>query len=310
MRQFVLFLFGLSLVALSCQDEKPKAIDTPTSGQITVSCDESLRPIAEAEKEVFESLYPNAKINLVFTSEQAAIDLVLKDSARMAFVTRKMNIDEESQLKEQKISRSRSIKIAYDAIAFILNKSNQDTLFQVAQIKQILNGTYSNWSQINPKHNGAIQVVFDNPASGAIRLLKDSLGLNSNLSKQCFAVNSNKDVIDYVEKNPHAIGIIGISWISDPDDSLVRYFYKQVKVADIVPTQIKYESITWKPIQANIHLRQYPFWREVFLVSREAKSGLGTGFASFISGDQGQRIILKSGLVPSRAAIRTIELTQ
>lgn len=309
MRQLLLIALVYLLIA-SCNDDKPKAIDTPTSGNITVSCDESLRPIAEAEKDVFESLYPNAHINLVFTSEQHAIDLVLKDSARMAFVTRKMNADEENQLKEQKISRSRSIKIAYDAIAFILNKSNKDTLFNVGQIKQILNGTFTNWNQINPKHQGQIQVVFDNPASGAIRLLSDSLGLNKQLSKQCFAVNSNKEVVSYVEKNDHSIGIIGISWISDPDDSLVKYFYKQIKVADIVPKKINYESITWKPIQANIHLRQYPFWREVFLVSREAKSGLGTGFASFISGDQGQRIILKSGLVPSRAAIRTIELTQ
>jgi phosphate transport system substrate-binding protein len=124
MRQLLLIALVYLLIA-SCNDDKPKVIDTPTSGNITVSCDESLRPIAEAEKDVFESLYPNAHINLVFTSEQHAIDLVLKDSARMAFVTRKMNADEENQLKEQKISRSRSIKIAYDAIAFILNKSNK-----------------------------------------------------------------------------------------------------------------------------------------------------------------------------------------
>jgi len=302
--------FVLCLMAIACEDEKPKATDTPTSGHITVSCDESLKPIAEAEKEVFEALYPNAKIQFVFTDEQSAINLVLKDSARMAFVTRKMNNEEENQLKSQNIARSRSIKIAYDAIAFILNQSNQDTLLKIEQIKQILKGEISDWSQLNPNHKGPIQVVFDNPASGAIRHLKDSLGLNNQISKQCFALKSNKEVVDYVEQNKHAIGIIGISWISDPDDSLVKYFYKQIRVADIVPAQIKYESITWKPIQANIHFKQYPFWREVFLVSREAKSGLGTGFASFISSDQGQRIILKAGLVPSRAAIRTIELTQ
>lgn len=310
MRLLFYILLASFFIVSACNNEVPKATDTPTSGSITVSCDESLRPIAEAEKEVFESLYPKAKINFIFTNEQVAIQLVLKDSARMAFVTRKMNPEEENQLKEQNIARSRSIKIAYDAIAFILNKSNKDTLFNVSQIAHILNGTYNNWKQINPKHQGPIQVVFDNPASGAIRLLKDSLGLSPQLSKQCFAVQSNQEVVNYVEQNQNAIGIIGISWISDPDDSLVKYFYKQIKVADIVPKQIKYESITWKPIQANIHLKQYPFWREVFLVSREAKSGLGTGFASFISGDQGQRIILKSGLVPSRAAIRTIELTQ
>jgi phosphate transport system substrate-binding protein len=139
-------------------------------------------------------------------------------------------------------------------------------------------------------------------------MLKDSLHLGKDLGENCFAVKSNPEVISHVEKNKNSIGIIGVSWISDPDDSLVRYFMKKIQVAEIKPKKITIESITWKPIQGNIHLRQYPFWREVFVVSREARTGLGTGFASFLSGDQGQRIILKAGLVPSKAAIRTIEL--
>lgn len=294
----------------SCSsDSNNKLTDTTTSGEINISCDESLKPLIDAEEAVFEELYPNATLNIIYTNEQEAINLVLKDSARLAIVTRKMTSEEEGILKEQKIARSRVNKIAYDAIGFILHTENKDTIFTVDQIAGILSGKINDWSQINPKNKqGAIQVVFDNPSSGAIRMLKDSLHLGKDLGKNCFAVKSNPEVISHVEKNKNSIGIIGVSWISDPDDTLVRYFMKKVNVAEIQPKKITIESITWKPIQGNIHLRQYPFWREVFTVSREARTGLGTGFASFMAGDQGQRIILKAGLVPSRAAIRTIEL--
>ena len=306
----ILCIYILLFALTSCNNESNnKTTDTTTSGEINISCDESLKPIIEAEEAVFEELYPNAELNIIYTNEQNAINLVLQDSARAAIITRKMSNEEEAILKEQKIARSRAIKIAYDAVGFILHPENKDTIFTVEQIAGILSGKINDWSQINPKNKqGAIQVVFDNPASGAIRMLKDSLHLGKDLGENCFAVKSNPEVVSHVEKNKNSIGIIGVSWISDPDDSLVRYFMKKIQVAEIKPKKITIESITWKPIQGNIHLRQYPFWREVFVVSREARTGLGTGFASFLSGDQGQRIILKAGLVPSKAAIRTIEL--
>jgi phosphate transport system substrate-binding protein len=42
--------------------------------------------------------------------------------------------------------------------------------------------------------------------------------------------------------------------------------------------------------------------------SRESFTGLGSGFVSFVSGEKGQRIILKSGLVPATMPIRIIQV--
>jgi len=38
----------------------------------------------------------------------------------------------------------------------------------------------------------------------------------------------------------------------------------------------------------------------------EGKSGLGTGFVSFVAGHKGQRIILKSGLAPQIVPARDV----
>ncbi len=306
-------LLALLIIIVACDNatKDGKPLDTIDSGEITVACDESLYPVIDAQHKVFESQFPRAKLNLIYTSESEAINLMLSDSARIAIVTRSLFDNELAILNQQKISKARHTSIAFDAIAFILNNSNTDTSFTLEQIKGLLSGEISNWKQINTKSKlGDIQVVFDNPASGAIRLLKDSVLKGIELGKNNYAVKSNPAVIDYVKNNPNAIGIIGTSWISDHEDTQVKEFLNTIKVAEIKPLVIKVNSISNKPMQGNVAVKQYPLWREVKVISREARVGLGTGFASFMAGDSGQRIILKAGLVPKNAPIRIIELKQ
>jgi phosphate transport system substrate-binding protein len=46
----------------------------------------------------------------------------------------------------------------------------------------------------------------------------------------------------------------------------------------------------------------------VYVISREARSGLGTGFASFVAGNAGQLIFLKGGLLPATVPIRSVRV--
>ncbi len=300
-------LMAVCFFACTSQSTKDKDEDTTTHGQITLSCDESLRPIIEAEESVFEGLYPKANINIIYCSEQEAVRLMLADSARMAIITRQLTDDETAVLKEQHLSHARYFTVGYDAVAFILNPANPDTSFKRAHVKQLLNGEISTWDQLNKNnHLGNIQLVFDNPSSGAVRFLQDSVLGGNKLGKTSFALKSNPEVIKYVEEHKNALGIIGVSWISDKDDSVVRYFLDNIKVAEIEPVSVRVAGITNKPIQGNIALRQYPYWRRMIVASRELREGLGTGFASFMESEPGQKIILKGGLVPYRSSIRTI----
>jgi phosphate transport system substrate-binding protein len=305
-----IFGFLVLVILLACNNESAKdSLDTTTSGEITVSCDESLKPIIEAEQMVFEQLHPNAKVKMVYLSEFDAIQYMLKDSARLAIVTRELNESELAVLKEQKISKARYHKIGYDAIAFILNPENKDTSFSLAQINGLLSGQITEWKQISAQSKlGKIQVVFDHPKSGSIRYLEDSVLKGSTMGKNCFALQNNPAVLDYVQQNKNAIGIIGVSWISDLDDTQAKFFLNNIKVAEIEPILMRVAGITNKPIQGNIALKQYPYWRNIKVVSREMRSGLGTGFASFMESEPVQKIILKGGLVPQRSSIRTINL--
>ena len=64
----------------------------------------------------------------------------------------------------------------------------------------------------------------------------------------------------------------------------------------------------YRPYQGSIFDKSYPFVREVYLISRETFAGLGTGFIQWATGEQGQRIVLKSGLVPATMPIRLVQI--
>jgi phosphate transport system substrate-binding protein len=112
-------------------------------------------------------------------------------------------------------------------------------------------------------------------------------------------------VIEYVSKNKNAIGVISVNWISDSDDSLTTAFLQKVKVVAIAKNNAT-EAV--KPYQAYIKTKEYPFTRSVYMVNRQTRAGLGMGFVSFVAGDKGQLMILKSGLIPAIAPVRLVEI--
>jgi len=305
-RIIVSLAFGCLLFLGSCKDKDKngKPLDTVSSGSITIAVDESLRPIMDAEVDSFTKIYPNAHVKIVYLSEDEAVRAMLNDSARLAIVTRKLTAEESAVLESQKLN-PRHITVAHDAVALILNKSNRDTLFQIEQFNKIASGEIANWNQISKSAKPAsIDVVFDNPNSGIVRLIRDSIAHSEKLPPNFYALEGNEAVIDYVSKKPNAMGLIGVSWISDRDDSTSNKFLNTINVVSI-----SHDSSFYRPFQAYVALKQYPLRRDVIIISREARTGLGSGFATFVANDKGQRIILKAGMVPAKMPLRIVEVT-
>jgi phosphate transport system substrate-binding protein len=289
------------------RDKKGKVLDTPVTGTLKIMADEGYKPIIETTIDVFDSIYRQAKIEPYYVSEGEAVNALIRDSIQVAIITRKLT-EQEMVFFKQRGFVPPTTPIAYDAVAFILNPENRDTVFTVDQIREILTGKVNKWSQFNPKSKlGAINLVFDNALSGTLRYVKDSILMGAPLSTAASALKVNEDVINYVSKNKNAVGIIAANWISDTDDKGVQKFRKEIKIADIAKEPGK-EG--YGPYQAYMITNDYPFKRTVYIINAQARKGLGLGFASFLAGDNGQRIVLKAGLVPAQAPTRLIKATR
>lgn len=284
------------------RDKTGKVVDTPTAGTIKIVVDESLRLLIDAEINAFEGIYQNAHIEVTYVSEGEAIEALLTDSARLAIVTRKLVKSEEQSLNEQTIV-PQQLKMATGGIALIANRQYPDTLITVDEIKKILKGNIKTPHATNYNVPTLSVVVFDQPNSGIVRFLRDSVTDFDILPDYCFAVKNNSSVVEYVSQSPHALGLIDVSWISDRDDSTSNSFLNSIKVI-----AVSGDSGFFQPYQAYIAQGKYPLVRDIVMISREARSGLASGFMAFVASDKGQRIVLKSGLVPATMPIRIVEI--
>ena len=306
--EFIISAVIAFIFLAGCGSNSGQINETPTSGNIKIAVDEAYKLLFDTEIDTFESLYKYAKINPIYKPEGEAIALFMKDSVRFVVASRKLTDAEDQLLRSQKYI-PKTEKICYDALAFIINKDNQDSLLLYDNIKDIFSGKITKWTEINPKSTlGDITVVFDNNQSGNTRMIKEKLELKNNFPSNCFAVKSNPEVLSYIEKNKNAIGIISVNWISDKNDSVSHRFLKNMRVVSVGSIgNTDGTGDYWKPYVGNIADGSYPFTREVYIINRETFTGLGTGFVSFITHDKGQRIILKSGLMPATMPVRYIE---
>jgi len=303
----VIFL-ALLIMIPGCRNKGTSALrETPTSGNIRMASDDSFRPVIDAELDTFMALYSYAQITPVYMPENELVAFFLNDSVKV-IVSSWAPTEEQRKLLLDMQTVVRTTVVAYDALALVLHRSNPDSLLTYENVSDIFTGAVTDWKQINPSSKfGQINVVFDNVRSGNIRYFREKFSLPEALLPNFFAVKTNPEVVDYVSKTPGAIGIVSVNWISDEDDPQSFGMINKIKVAAISQPYLDKTSY-YQPLQGHIYEKTYPFVREVNMHSRESYTGLGSGFVSFVAGEKGQRIILKSGLVPATMPVRIIQV--
>jgi phosphate transport system substrate-binding protein len=234
-----------------------------------------------------------------YTNEQDAIKKLMKLETWLAFGTRDLTDKERQNLIDRKY-RPRTIPIAYDGLAIIVNNSNPDTCITVKDFKRILKGELVNWKDLYPTSKlGTIDVVFDNPLSSTVRWCVDSLlGGKEFKAPNIGAVKSSAAVIDYVEKHENSLGIIGSNWLNDSRDTTNVTFKKNITVMKVSRLDSATVANSWRPYQYYIYNGNYPLIRTIYAILNEPRSGLPSNFAHFCRLPKGQLLIQKSGLLP------------
>ena len=288
----ILFGIGLVLVGLySCKGDSDNK-ETILTGTTSILVDESILPIIEDQVAVFESQY-NATIKLLPQSEKESVQSFVNNKARTIILSRKLNAVEKTIFKNKKITPLET-PFAIDAIALIKNKTSKDSIQDISEIVAFLKG--------NPtKIKG---LVFDNANSSTTRYFLELAGLKSMPDTGVFSFKTNEEVIQYVSQNEGMIGVVGVNWIFQPRPSRKKILEK----ITVLSIKDKNTNGYVYPSQENIATRKYPLARVLYIINCQGFEGLGIGFASFISGEIGQRIILKSGLAPVREPSRNISI--
>ena len=276
----------------SCKSDKEKnreLPDTPVRGQITISADESFKPIVDELVKVYEGNNSGTKINVQYKPEADCVKDLWNDSIRMVISTIRLTELQRKAVVDSLKKVVTQLPVARDAIAVIVNPRSPDSMFSVTEVKMVLSGHF-------PKQK--IPVFDGVKATSTVRYMVDSVLGNVPLTDKAMAARTSDSVINYVANNIDAIGFIGVSWVGNQEDKQQLSFLKKVKIAYLESNDKPGKYIL--PVQANLYGKRYPMTRDLTYILKEGHRGLGTGFAEFISGEIGQLIFKRAYLMPGR----------
>jgi phosphate transport system substrate-binding protein len=297
-----------SLLAGCADAPDPYTDDVPTKGHVLIMADEDLRSVVESQEFVFESIYAKAELDIRYYPEADLLKAVLNDSVRCWIASVEPGGDQEAYYAERTI-RPHVVPIFTDAIAVVVNQRRKLERISLPLLRSIL----FNQSQRGPDwrmvlgtgdERDAIAPFIANAGSGAARALRDSLmGPEWSGPFRAQALTSLEDVIARVEADSSAMGFVPFSAFSDLDNPPMKAMRARIRLVAVSQND---SSAAFLPNQSTLADGSYPLRRPVHMVLAEGKSGLGTGFVSFVANHKGQRIILKQGLAPTKVPTRDV----
>lgn len=173
-------------------------------------------------------------------------------------------------VKPSELEQTRAVVVARDGIAVIVNRANPISAIQHFQIPQIFSGEILTWP-IGPQMGQNIVVVSREEGSGTRDAFEAMVMAGQRVTRTALIMPSESAVVDFVARNPAAIGYASMGALTSDVRALV--------VDDVFLTPQTVES------------QQYPFVRTLaFIVPLQPDAEM-QDFIAFVLSAEGQGIV-------------------
>lgn len=223
------------------------------------------------------------------TTEEGFADL-LANEADVAMATREVRPVELARTAEIGLGRLdevyRSRVLALDALIVIVSPSNQRNTILMSDLTEILSGKITNWSLLDGP-NAPIEIHMRDTLSGGAQAVEDWLvrAARSSLSERIVRHSSDRELIQAVEQDPFALGIVSYSAVRS-----------EAHLGFIGPCGL---SVTADRL--TIKSEDYPLTAPLFLyIPARRLPKLARDFLKFTRTSEAQEIIERAGYVDQR----------
>lgn len=283
-------------------DDRPKVV--------RLAVDETLKPLIAEQVEVYAKHFPKLGFDVRYVPEAEALRLFEADSVRGVVLARELPKPLVKRLKDSLNVLTTTRPLAIDGVSLVVHPANRDSALSLAQIRDLLTGKTPTWKALGT--GGAdrpVVVVFDREGSSLVRYAIDSLTAGEKFGANVHAAGSADAVLVYVSKNPDALGFIGFNHVSKAFQTGAdsAFGVKTVAVARDPQKNKDYKRLA-DYSHYYLKTREYPLTRKIFIAHREPSHGPVSGFAAFATGNDGQLLVHKSGLLPVNVVIRLVEM--
>lgn len=262
---------------------KPEPKETPIKGELNCLVDESLLNVVKDEKEIFTDLYKETKVELTAVKAREGITAVLNGDAKMFVSSRNLN-EEETAFVKKSNSGIKVYKFSYDGLVLIVKKNENIDRMMIDDLKNLLLGVDKKYKITIPEQN-----------SGVYEYLKNDLLEGKEPVNVSIAQNEN-EVINKIKEGKSVIGIVGYNTLKDVSD------LKTVKIG--VKETLSAGTTYYEPHPGYFVNGEYPLMRANVILINEVGLYVASGFTSFLTSTDGQKIVLKNNLGPAAVPVK------
>ena len=228
----------------------------------------SVEPFAELLAEEYMSRHSESHLYVQGGGSSAGIEAAISGAANIGMSSRNLT-DAEKKLY--------AVTIARDAIAVIVNPLSPIDSLPLDKIREVFSGKIANWKELGgPDH--AIDIVTREEGSGTRESFQRFVMEKEDISLGALVQDSNGAVRQVISSDPNAFGYISLG--------LVNEQVKALKISAVEP------NLT------NVYNGRYALVRPFLFVFSGEPAGEAKSFLDFVLSPQGQKLLLKEGLVP------------
>lgn len=289
---FSVFVITILLYACNPYFKNTEEDNSPTSGILKVYTDTSIVSVVRVFARTFESQYPNATVTVIPDCKENLIRMLHEEKAKAVILPDSMEPGEIQAFSKDKHYLS-STRLCFSSISFLSPIQGTPIFSDLKTLDSLLQ---------NPNI-----VLYMPPSCSDVPLYVFNKILNGK-PYRCKVNFVCPDSVAYLvrSENDNTLGIVEHSAVSDHDDPKVKELLKNIRILAIKKSGT---DSAFFPDPTSFELRNYPLTRAWHYYRNAPDFSLAKGFENFMAGEQGQRLFLKFGLLPSIKPERNIKVT-
>lgn len=241
---------------------------------------DTVLPLAQKEAEVFMKKN-QASVSVIGGGSGVGIAALLEGTTDIAMSSRAMKFDEK--VKFQEAGKTLVTKtIAYDALAVVVNPSNQVSKLTREQLEGIFTGKITNWKQVGGADLKIVPYSRET-SSGTYEFFKEHVLKNKNYMNSILSMPATGAIIQSVSQTKGAIGYVGLAYLN--------------KTVKAIHTSFDGKNFV-EPSLANAVNKTYPIVRPLYFYYDKKLETKNAAFVKFVMSVEGQKIVEQIGYVP------------
>lgn len=214
------------------------AAEKSLSGSISCSGATSFQPLVEDAANAFQDANPDVTISISAGGSGQGLSDIKDGKVQIG----RSDIFAENKLEAADVEKLVDNQVCITGMGPVVNKNVAIDDITTEQLKSIFTGAVTDWSQIDPKLSGPIQVINRKPGSGTRATFEDAVLQGTKVPdsfKPIAEEDSSGTVVEKVSQTDGAISYLSFNYFDDSK-------FKALKVDGVEPDAKNVEDNAWK----------------------------------------------------------------